>query len=463
MGTRGNRACRSCGTRLGRDQRDVLCSPCRRKAAPNTQSPEPKDTRFWQRPALAEALQSRHFGRILYAYRYEHRPVITQGALARWLNMTQAQISRLERGTKPPSDLDKLAAWASALHIPESVLWFKLPAQESPVPAAPSRVDFGWFGGRRQAPALNTCASAPLSVDSIRETTTTFRGLDNRFGGGHARGMVGSYLADEVAPAMHDHRPGSVQVEFVSAVAELNQLAGWMAYDVGDMLSGRRHLQQALQLCQRAGDHALSAEMLAGMSHQAAHARDGAGSVGLARAARETAAGTGLAALESETAVMEAHGLALVRDKRGSVAALRDAEDAFSRADQVEQPPWLSYYDAAYLAAKMAHCMRELGELRAAERFARRSLEMSAGYDRGKLFNTALLASILADLREIEEACAVGRDALRLGHKLQSARTRLYLQDFAKRLHRHQAVPVVAQLGDELAAMGISFGAAPRA
>ncbi|MGW3467292.1 XRE family transcriptional regulator [Saccharopolyspora sp. NPDC000995] len=275
--------------------------------------------------------------------------------------------------------------------------------------------------------------------------------------------MVGAYLADEVAPAMHDHRPGRDQVEFVSAVAELNQLAGWMAYDVGDMLSGRRHLQQALQLCQRVSDNALSAEMLAGMSHQAAHARDGAVSVGLARAARDTAAGTGLAALESETAVMEAHGLALVCDKRGSVAALRDAEAAFSRADQVEHPSWLSYYDAAYLAAKMAHCMRELGDLRAAERFARRSLEMSAGYDRGKLFNTALLASIVADLREIEKACAVGRDALRLGRKLQSARARLYLQDFAKRLHRHQAVPVVAELGEELAAMGISFDAAPTA
>lgn len=388
--------------------------------------------------------------------------MITQAALARWLNMTQAQISRLERGAKPPSDLDKLGTWALILHIPESLLWFRLPGRETPASATSARVGFGWFGGRR-APSLNTGASAPLSVDSIRETTATFRGLDNRFGGGHARAMLGAYLADEVAPAMHDHRPGNVQVEFVSAVAELNQLAGWMAYDVGDMLSGRRHLQQALQMCQRVGDHALSAEMLAGMSHQAAHARDGAGSVGLARAARETAADTGLAALESETAVMEAHGLALVRDKRGSVAALRDAEDAFGRVDQVEHPPWLSYYDAAYLAAKMAHCMRELGELRAAERFARRSLEMSAGYDRGKLFNIALLASILADLREIEEACAVGRDALHLGRKLQSARTRLYLQDFAKRLHRHRTMPVVAELGDELAALGISFGAAPTA
>ncbi|MGI8307777.1 helix-turn-helix domain-containing protein [Saccharopolyspora hattusasensis] len=259
---------------------------------------------------MREALQSRNFGLVMYAYRYEHRPVITQAELGRWLNMTQAQVSRLERGPKPPSDLDKLARWALVLHIPESLLWFKLPARKtSALATPPHKVDFGWFGGRRRAPVLNTGVQAPLTVDSIRETTAMFRGLDNRFGGGHARGMVGSYLAAEIAPAMYDHRPGRDQVEFVSAVAEVNQLAGWMAYDVGDALSGRRHLQHALQLCQRIGDQALAAEMLAGMSHQAAHARNGTVSVGLAQAARDAAAGTGFAALESETAVMEAHGL----------------------------------------------------------------------------------------------------------------------------------------------------------
>ncbi|MEB3371294.1 helix-turn-helix transcriptional regulator [Saccharopolyspora mangrovi] len=412
---------------------------------------------------MAEALRSRHFGRIFYAYRYEHRPVITQAALARWLHMTQAQVSRLERVTKAPTDLDKLALWASTLHIPESELWFRLPPRTEAPHRRAHKTAFGWFRGTTLPTLMQKTERAPVTIESVKDTTAMFRGLDNRFGGGHARGLVGAYLADEVAPAMHIYRQGQDHIEFVVAVAELNQLAGWMAYDVGDNLAGRRHLQQALQLCQRASDDALSAEMLAGMSHQAAHARNGAVSVGLAQAARDTAAGTGLAALESETAVMEAHGLALLRDKRGSIAALKDAEDAFSRADRQDHPHWLSYYDAAYLAAKMAHCMREFGELRAAERFARRSLEMSAGYERGKLFNTALLASILAELREIDEACAVGRDALQLGRKLQSARTVVYLQDFATRLRRHQAAPAVAELASELAAIGISLDAEPTA
>ena len=49
-----------------------------------------------------------------------------------------------------------------------------------------------------------------------------------------------------------------VLVLHVVAVAELNQLAGWMAYDMGDSISGRRHLQQALRMSQSVNDPALS-------------------------------------------------------------------------------------------------------------------------------------------------------------------------------------------------------------
>ncbi|WP_170301636.1 helix-turn-helix domain-containing protein [Saccharopolyspora hirsuta] len=403
---------------------------------------------------MTEALRSRHFGQFLHAYRHEHRPALTQAEVGRWLHLTQAQVSRLERSASPPSDLAKLTAWATTLHVPERVLWFKLPESAPAKPRATT--GFGWFSVRSRPPRSGSVGLPdPIDVDSLRDMTTTFRQLDNRFGGGHARAMVSTYLVEEVAPALHRSRTGAALQEFVVAVAELNQLAGWMAYDVGDTMNGRRHLHRALQLCQKAGDSALAAEMLAGMSHQAAHAGNGPVSVSLAQAARDTASGTGLAALVSETAVMEAHGLALLREKRASIAALREAEQAYTRAPEQDRPTWLAYYDEAYLAAKMAHCLRELGELEQAERFARRSLEMTAGYERGRLFNTALLASILADLREVEQACAVGREALRLASSLKSARTVGYLRDFARRLQRHDSLPVVAELGEELRAAGI--------
>ncbi|MER7380785.1 helix-turn-helix domain-containing protein [Saccharopolyspora hirsuta] len=89
--------------------------------------PTAKDDEFWRRPAVTEALRSRHFGQFLHAYRHEHRPALTQAEVGRWLHLTQAQVSRLERSASPPSDLAKLTAWATTLHVPERVLWFKLP------------------------------------------------------------------------------------------------------------------------------------------------------------------------------------------------------------------------------------------------------------------------------------------------------------------------------------------------
>lgn len=111
---------------------------------------------------------------------------------------------------------------------------------------------------------------------------------------------------------------GSLRKKLSTAVAELNQLAGWMAYDVGDSVSGRRHLQNAMHQCQDVGDGTLAAEMLAGMSHQAAFLRSAALATDLARAAKGNAKRVGIPALVSESAVMEAHGLALMSDMQAA-------------------------------------------------------------------------------------------------------------------------------------------------
>jgi hypothetical protein len=180
---------------------------------------------------------------------------------------------------------------------------------------------------------------------------------------------------------LHDGRAHSaVRNKLFTAAAELHQLAGWVAYDTGHAHAGRAHLRTALRLCQDVGDLALSAEMLAGMSHHAAFHGAPESAVDLALAARQTARQAGLPALESESAVMEAHGLALQRDKQGCLAALRDAENAFWAIDRGDSPPWLSYFDGAYLSAKFAHTFRDLGRPKDAEQFARRSLDMSEGY-----------------------------------------------------------------------------------
>ena len=476
------RRCQACGTRLARDNRSRLCGPCSRHEVQASSAPIKQDG-FWERTALRDALESRHFGQVLNAYRYEHRPVLTQAKVARWLGLTQGQVSRLERTVQPTRDLNKLDEWACALHIPQRYLWFHLseqPAHAYSRPRDAHSLDdefetggedvqrrqllraasagaasvgssaFGWFS-TQTALRPGTRAVGMTDVQIIREMTQTFRRLDNRFGGGHARSAVTNYLASDVLPLLRDGRyRDSVRRELSAAVAELNQLAGWMAYDVGDTDSGRRHLRNAMHLCQDIRDDALAGEMLAGMSHQAAFLRSAALATDLARAAKGNAKRAGVPALVSESAVMEAHGLALMNDAQGCLAALRESEQAFAAAKDQERPEWLAYFDGAYLAAKFGHCFRDLGRSFEAERFARRSLDMINGYDRGRLFNLALLASILADQRKVEEACETGLAAVRLASEVKSVRTVAYLADLSHRLVPFRAEPDVRMLDEQI-------------
>jgi hypothetical protein len=80
--------------------------------------------------------------------------------------------------------------------------------------------------------------------------------------------------------------------------------------------------------------------------------------------------------------------------------------------------------------------LRALGEAAHAERYARRSLNMDGRFVRGKAFNLSRLATALAEQDDIEQACAVGLQALGVAAGLRSARSVRYIKDLQSALHR---------------------------
>jgi len=438
---------------------------------------------------VRQAVARQDFGSILKAYRESFSPPVTQSALGSWLCLSQAQVSRIESGRTPVTDLEKLTRWSVVVGIPNSTLWFTLHAASVSATAKEKRVDGGDVvigpQGNAGSAQLRTLALDPAldrvesedsrfrdgrailgvlsvrivgvdDVEVIRETTRAFRQIDNRFGGGHIRGAVSAYLATEVQPAMRDDRfARGARRHFRLASVELHQLAGWMAYDVGDKNAGKQHLRDALGIASEAGDDALTAEMLAAMSHQAAFSRRSGEAIDLAIAARRSAARSGAPALHAESFALEAQGLALQRDTRGCISALQKAERAFLTATSENTPQWLHYFDIAYLSAKFAQALRDLGRPVDAERFARESLQVSDGYERGSLFNTALLASILADRGQIEEAVRAARSAVQMAGQVRSARARGYLRDVGIRMLAHESREDVGQLLKEMTVLGI--------
>lgn len=305
--------------------------------------------------------------------------------------------------------------------------------------------------GESEALAIPIATVGPADIEVMREMVTTFRRLDNRFGGGHGRLMLENYLSSTVQRAMRDGQVrGALRHDFLTVAAELYQLAGWMAYDMADRSGGRRFLQTALRIAQELESDLLTAEILAAMSHQASFHGSADSAVELALASGDSARRAGFPKVQAEAAAMEAHGLGLQGDSRGCAAALNRAERQFHTASNGEEPLWLSYFDEAYLAAKFGHALRHLKRPREAEPFARRSLEMSEGYDRGRVFNTALLAGILADQAKVEEAASYAKSAIKISEGMRSVRATYYLRDVYQRLAIYKDSQSVIELRQSL-------------
>jgi hypothetical protein len=289
-----------------------------------------------------------------------------------------------------------------------------------------------WLGG--EAEKVTNSGNGILvgmpHIETIREVTQAFRRIDNRFGGGQARESVMTFLAYDVGPLLREGRyDAATGSALYSAVAEALQLAGWMTHDAGFQGLGQRYMSQALHLAKSAGDAALGAEILAGLSHQASYLKDATTAVDLARAAQRTARKHGLGVLLAEAAVMEAHGHAVAGNGVECARALTLAENSLSSADRRHDPQWIGYFDEAYLSAKFGHCFKELGDGRTARGYALRSLEMDASYLRGKVFNLALLATAHAQVGALDEAVSVGLEAVELVQDMRSVRAIRYLRD----------------------------------
>lgn len=316
------------------------------------------------------------------------------------------------------------ASYAVAVYPAASMRWLTLPGPEHPVSAGTRRV-------------------GQTEVDSVRTMTAAFRDLDNRTGGGRVRPMIVQYLHSSVAPLLRGNYAEPIGRQLFAATAELTKIAGWAAYDQEEHGLAQRYLIQALRLARAAGDPGLGAEIFAAMSHQATYVGRPGDAVDLARAAQIAARNAGIAALESECHMVEAHGHAARQDDSLCAQSLNAAERTFSRAESSNRPGWLTYFDGAYMSAKVAHCFRELGDDPRTVRFAVQSLDMSDGYPRGRAFNLSLLAAARA-AEDPLEAVRVGDQALDIAAGISSRRSYSYLRDLRRRLTPYTGMPEVA-------------------
>jgi hypothetical protein len=168
----------ACGTRLARDNAGTQCHACRRKRqAAMAAKPPQMPASFWDDERIREALDTWHMGKVVYAYRTHphHGRVLSQEAVAEWLELTQAQLSRIENGTAP-QDLGKLMQWAHSLGVPADLLWFKLPSAKKTAtvkpPAEQPAPTTGVHGGLLLPIVINGhSVMVPVDARTLSETS----------------------------------------------------------------------------------------------------------------------------------------------------------------------------------------------------------------------------------------------------------------------------------------------------
>ncbi|WP_433891996.1 transcriptional regulator [Streptomyces sp. CA-111067] len=144
-------------------------------------------------------------------------------------------------------------------------------------------------------------------------------------------------------------RSGPYRQALTVAAGETAALAGWAAYDLGDMDTARNYYKTAALAGREAGHPAVVALAMGYASYAVAadKARD------MLSAAQEHVRGAGYAAARSWLAAREAEEAAAIGDREGAVRALDRATTAFDYADPDAEQAWVRFYQRSRLDSLM--------------------------------------------------------------------------------------------------------------
>jgi hypothetical protein len=333
---------------------------------------------FWASDQMRDALDSWHIGGVIAAYRNHPsrgRP-LSQELVAGWVDITQAQLSRIENGP-PIKNLDKLIFWAQTLRIPAHLLWFKLPRQRAsaPVPHEDRKPTAntlqGPFGKEQDGILGLSSLLSSLTADRLRpldsrlegahigvaalegmslsETTELllklFLQLDDELGGDALYLPLSRYVGRLAVNVKEDASDG------LAAFGQLAQMTGWLALDSNQHAAARRHLTTAVYVAHEADEPALAASSLAYMSLQETYRARTAPAMSLAQTAFTVGNGrlTPLTKTMLGTRLARAH--AGLGQRSECLRMLDQVRALFSNSGQQEEPLWISYMDNIEVAA----------------------------------------------------------------------------------------------------------------
>ncbi|MFF9076078.1 Tat pathway signal protein [Streptomyces sp. NPDC014872] len=278
----------------------------------------------------------------------------------------------------------------------------------------------------RKAMSMHTVTTQ--DVESVREMAVFFSRRDQQRGGrGAGRTALVAYLRTEIADYLNSRFPTEeLRRAMTSAAGELAYLAGWTAFDAGEHPVALRWFTIATQLAEEARDAPLAGHVLRAMAHQAVDLKQPAQAV---RLATDSIAGKRYsnASWREKALIGVVHARSLAADNRrkDAVGALAQAESDLSRAGEGDEPGRVWFFGEASLAHETAATLRDLGDLKGAEKQFRHSVRTRrAQFARTHSVTLGYLGAVQVQQGQIEAACDTWGQALDAMTGVQSGRAR---------------------------------------
>ncbi|TKG60239.1 helix-turn-helix domain-containing protein [Prauserella endophytica] len=379
---------------------------------------------------MRDALTSRDMSVVVRAYRRHPahgRKPLPQSDVARWLNITQGQLSRIEAGRNRVRDLDKLVHYARCLRIPAELLWFDVGEADHESPKA--NAVLGLPGG----PMVHAAAerTEPALVGALLNTLQQYVITDNLAGPHSLLTVVAQQtsFAERLLTESRERNRG----DLLHVTARFAEFTGWLHQDAGDLHTAMRWSNTALDLAQEAGDAHLTSYIRMRKSNIASDARKPDLTIAFARAALQKP-GALTPRLKAVALRQEAHGHALAGSYDECARAL---DHAFQHAADApdDDADIARYCTPSYVEMEAAHCWVELGQPAKALATLQQGLaEWHPDFRRDLGLCLARLAIAHAGTEQPDEALTVAQHSLAITTETRSARTKHQLHRAAELL-----------------------------
>ncbi|MFI9332929.1 hypothetical protein ACIGZJ_36015 [Kitasatospora sp. NPDC052868] len=281
-------------------------------------------------------------------------------------------------------------------------------------------------------------------VSTVTAMTNRLADILDELGAAHARPMMAAFLVNSVGPWMKASGTEETKKSLLAAAADLTYLTGWAAmYETAHGL-GQQYYVQALKLARNAEDHVTYCRTLRGMALQASNLGHGNRSLEFADSAAEAAPAAGprlLAFLRGQ----QAHGAAMVKDRRQAFTRLQETEAALSRAEGRNDA--VGGYDRAAYEFHVSHVLYELGDLPGSIGALQRSNRARPSNERqGRVHGLGLLARRQMEYGHVEAACSTWEAFLDDYVAISSVRGDEHFAELQSGIRPHRGLRIAAQL-----------------